>query len=175
MNCQVVWLFFHFLIFFFVISGAQSNGGPSAEELIRLLDQCDLSNSHCSTPCISPCPSLLGPAARIKASNMAFLNQSIVQQTEPTQNANSTNASAPPSNSVNNSSNNNNAPSSSSSSSNPLFWLRSCIGKNDDWHFHYPLFYVSCFHRVPRNSKALIDTLNFIVVDFLFSFWTYDS
>ncbi|KAK7602999.1 hypothetical protein V9T40_002998 [Parthenolecanium corni] len=101
--------------------GAQSNGGPSAEELIRLLDQCDLSNSHCSTPCISPCPSLLGPAARIKASNMAFLNQSIVQQTEPTQNASSTNASAPPSNSVNNSSNNNNAPSSSSSSSNPLF------------------------------------------------------
>ncbi|XP_075222522.1 BTB/POZ domain-containing protein KCTD3 [Lycorma delicatula] len=57
----------------------QSNGGPTAEELLKLLDQCDLSNSHCSTPCISPCPSLVGAAARIKASNVAFLNQSQVQ------------------------------------------------------------------------------------------------
>ncbi|RZF43067.1 hypothetical protein LSTR_LSTR001245 [Laodelphax striatellus] len=54
----------------------QSNGGPTAEELLKLLDQCDLSNSHCSTPCISPCPQLVGSASRIKASNVAFLNQS---------------------------------------------------------------------------------------------------
>ncbi|XP_044729954.1 BTB/POZ domain-containing protein KCTD3 isoform X2 [Chrysoperla carnea] len=59
----------------------QSNGGPTPEELLRLLDQCDLSNSHCSTPCMSPCPSLaLSNAmsvatARIKACNVAFLNQ----------------------------------------------------------------------------------------------------
>lgn len=63
---------------------SQNRGGPSAEELLRLLDQCDLSTSHCSTPCISPCPTLLGSAARIKASNMAFLNQSLVQQTDNT-------------------------------------------------------------------------------------------
>ncbi|KAL8608688.1 hypothetical protein ACOMHN_002917 [Nucella lapillus] len=39
------------------------DGGPSGLELLRLLDQCDLSSSsRCSTPCISPSPSLLiGP------------------------------------------------------------------------------------------------------------------
>ena len=37
-----------------------SDGGPSSEELIRLLDHCELSNSHASTPCcISPSPSLM--------------------------------------------------------------------------------------------------------------------
>lgn len=54
-------------------------GGPTADELIRLLDQCDLSNSHCSTPCMSPCPSAIsvgGTAARLKPFNVAFLNQS---------------------------------------------------------------------------------------------------
>ncbi|XP_069689720.1 BTB/POZ domain-containing protein KCTD3 isoform X2 [Periplaneta americana] len=56
---------------------SQMSGGPNAEELLKLLDQCDLSNSHCSTPCISPCPSMAATAAaRIKASNVAFLNQS---------------------------------------------------------------------------------------------------
>ncbi|XP_037909569.1 BTB/POZ domain-containing protein KCTD3 isoform X2 [Hermetia illucens] len=52
-------------------------GGPSPEELLRLLDQCDLSNSHCSTPCMSPCPSALAnpTVARLKASNAALLNQ----------------------------------------------------------------------------------------------------
>ncbi|XP_014247230.1 BTB/POZ domain-containing protein KCTD3 isoform X2 [Cimex lectularius] len=53
----------------------QTNGGPTAKELLRILDQCDLSNSHCSTPCISPSPSLIGGPSRIKASNVAFLNQ----------------------------------------------------------------------------------------------------
>lgn len=54
----------------------QTSGGPTPEELLKLLDQCDLSNSHSSTPCLSPCPSLVGhPAARLKASNVAFLNQ----------------------------------------------------------------------------------------------------
>lgn len=52
------------------------SGGPTPEELWKLLDQCDLSNSHCSTPCISPCPSLAGVSARIKTSNVLFLNQS---------------------------------------------------------------------------------------------------
>ncbi|XP_055524642.1 BTB/POZ domain-containing protein KCTD3 [Wyeomyia smithii] len=56
-------------------------GGPTADELIRLLDQCDLSNSHCSTPCMSPCPSTISvggtaSAARLKPFNVAFLNQS---------------------------------------------------------------------------------------------------
>ncbi|XP_076441974.1 BTB/POZ domain-containing protein KCTD3-like [Babylonia areolata] len=38
------------------------DGGPSGLELLRLLDQCDLSSSRCSTPCISPSPSLMvGP------------------------------------------------------------------------------------------------------------------
>ncbi|XP_053670777.1 SH3KBP1-binding protein 1 [Anopheles nili] len=57
-------------------------GGPTADELIRELDQCDLSNSHCSTPCMSPCPSALSNSiesstvGRLKPFNVAFLNQS---------------------------------------------------------------------------------------------------
>ncbi|KAK2161189.1 hypothetical protein LSH36_120g10014 [Paralvinella palmiformis] len=35
------------------------NGGPTPNELVRLLDQCDLSNSRSTTPSISPSPSLL--------------------------------------------------------------------------------------------------------------------
>ncbi|KAJ8963275.1 hypothetical protein NQ318_018742 [Aromia moschata] len=52
----------------------KTNGGPSPEELLRMLDQCDISNSLCSTPCMSPSPSLAA-AARLKSSNVAFLNQ----------------------------------------------------------------------------------------------------
>ncbi|XP_028048054.1 BTB/POZ domain-containing protein KCTD3 isoform X1 [Monomorium pharaonis] len=58
-----------------------TSGGPTPEELWKLLDQCDLSNSHCSTPCISPSPSLLAAGPRIKSSNVLFLNQS--QNPEP--------------------------------------------------------------------------------------------
>lgn len=59
----------------------QTSGGPTPEELLKLLDQCDLSNSHSSTPCLSPCPLQAGhTAARLKASNVAFLNQQ--QQTD---------------------------------------------------------------------------------------------
>lgn len=52
------------------------SGGPTPEELWKLLDQCDLSNSHSSTPCISPCPSLISTGPSIKTSNVLFLNQS---------------------------------------------------------------------------------------------------
>jgi len=66
--------------------GEQVNqgGGPTPEELLKLLDQCDLSNSHCSTPCISPSTSLFGSAvtARLKSSNLAFLNQTHDQEGE---------------------------------------------------------------------------------------------
>ncbi|XP_047677278.1 BTB/POZ domain-containing protein KCTD3 isoform X2 [Tachysurus fulvidraco] len=34
-------------------------GGPTEEELLKLLDQCDLSTSRCVTPNISPAPSVL--------------------------------------------------------------------------------------------------------------------
>ncbi|KAK0181906.1 hypothetical protein PV327_000090 [Microctonus hyperodae] len=50
-------------------------GGPTPDELWKLLDQCDLSNSHCSTPCISPCPSVVSSGPKIKSSNVQFLNQ----------------------------------------------------------------------------------------------------
>ncbi|CAG9766347.1 unnamed protein product [Ceutorhynchus assimilis] len=54
----------------------KTDGGPSSSELLRMLDQCDISNSLCSTPCMSPCPTLAA-AARLKASNVAFLNQQL--------------------------------------------------------------------------------------------------
>lgn len=55
-------------------------GGPDTYELLRLLDQCEISNSLSSTPCMSPCLSMVGgmanaAIARMKASNVALLNQ----------------------------------------------------------------------------------------------------
>lgn len=61
---------------FLYFLATDTSGGPTPEELWKLLDQCDLSNSHCSTPCISPSPSLLAAGPRIKSSNVLFLNQS---------------------------------------------------------------------------------------------------
>lgn len=67
------------------------NGGPDTNELLRLLDQCEISNSLCSTPCMSPCLSALAGLAhnttniaRMKASNLALLNQ---QQTSSSSSA----------------------------------------------------------------------------------------
>uniref|UniRef100_A0AAQ5ZJK2 BTB/POZ domain-containing protein KCTD3 n=1 Tax=Amphiprion ocellaris TaxID=80972 RepID=A0AAQ5ZJK2_AMPOC len=37
----------------------KKDGGPTEEELLQLLDQCDLSTSRCATPNISPAPSVL--------------------------------------------------------------------------------------------------------------------
>uniref|UniRef100_A0A7N8X7Y5 BTB/POZ domain-containing protein KCTD3 n=1 Tax=Mastacembelus armatus TaxID=205130 RepID=A0A7N8X7Y5_9TELE len=37
----------------------KKEGGPTEEELLQLLDQCDLSTSRCATPNISPAPSVL--------------------------------------------------------------------------------------------------------------------
>ncbi|KAK3871916.1 hypothetical protein Pcinc_022980 [Petrolisthes cinctipes] len=42
-------------------AGCEVQGGPEPCELVRLLEVCDLSNSYCSTPCLSPSP--LTPAA----------------------------------------------------------------------------------------------------------------
>ena len=59
------------------------SGGPTPEELWKLLDQCDLSNSHSSTPRISPCPSLISTGPSLKAGNVIFLNQSQNAETTP--------------------------------------------------------------------------------------------
>lgn len=62
----------------------KSNGGPSAEELLQELDQYDLSNSHCSTPSMSPCITQLAATqvVRLKSSNVAFLNQTSLPNNE---------------------------------------------------------------------------------------------
>ncbi|CAK9808751.1 BTB/POZ domain-containing protein KCTD3 [Anthophora plagiata] len=64
-------------------SSQNVSGGPTPEELWKLLDQCDLSNSHSSTPCISPCPSLISAGPSIKTSNVLFLNQSQNSEATP--------------------------------------------------------------------------------------------
>lgn len=56
-------------------SNAANLGGPDAGELLKLLDQCDLSNSYSSTPCVSPCVSAQS-TDRLKSSNIAFLQSS---------------------------------------------------------------------------------------------------
>ena len=43
-------------------AGQRVDGSPKPGELLRLLDVCELSNSYCSTPCLSPSP--LTPAPR---------------------------------------------------------------------------------------------------------------
>ncbi|XP_053945190.1 SH3KBP1-binding protein 1 [Anastrepha ludens] len=58
----------------------KTSGGPDTHELLRLLDQCEISNSLSSTPCMSPCLSVVGGVAnatiaRMKSSNVALLNQ----------------------------------------------------------------------------------------------------
>lgn len=63
----------------------KTSGGPDTNELLRLLDQCEISNSSCSTPCMSPCLSAMGSGmatsiARMKASNIALLNREPSQQ-----------------------------------------------------------------------------------------------
>jgi len=53
-------------------------GGPSPSELLRQLDSCELTNSRCSTPCISPSPSLTphaALAAKAKAYNLTESNE----------------------------------------------------------------------------------------------------
>lgn len=66
----------------------KTSGGPDTNELLRLLDQCEISNSSCSTPCMSPCLSAMGGGlatsiARMKASNIALLNRDPGQQQQP--------------------------------------------------------------------------------------------
>jgi len=52
-------------------------GGPTARELVRLLDHCDLTNSRPATPSISPSPSLMPSSSHYRTSvalRAAFLN-----------------------------------------------------------------------------------------------------
>ncbi|XP_055000696.1 BTB/POZ domain-containing protein KCTD3 isoform X2 [Sorex araneus] len=46
-------------------------GGPTEEELLKLLDQCDLSASRCATPNISPATSVLQPS-RLRESSSSL-------------------------------------------------------------------------------------------------------
>lgn len=49
---------------------SSSLGGPTPSELVRLLDQYDLTNSRSSTPCASPCPSVtLGHSIQLPMSS----------------------------------------------------------------------------------------------------------
>ena len=41
------------------IAATGNTGGPTATELVHILSQCELSNSRCTTPSVSPSPSLL--------------------------------------------------------------------------------------------------------------------
>jgi len=59
-------------------------GGPTPQELVRQLDQCELTQgSRCSTPCLSPSPSLPpGSLLRLKERNIAFITQSASGEAE---------------------------------------------------------------------------------------------
>ena len=53
-------------------STAPAEGGPTSEEMLRLLEHCDLTNSRTSTPtcCISPASSV-----KVKAASLSVLQQ----------------------------------------------------------------------------------------------------
>ncbi|KAK9497590.1 hypothetical protein O3M35_004289 [Rhynocoris fuscipes] len=53
---------------------SQTAGGPTPKELLRILDQCELCNSHCSTPCISPSQSSHS-STRLKTSSIGYISQ----------------------------------------------------------------------------------------------------
>lgn len=58
----------------------QNTGGPTKNELIRLLDQCDLSYSPCSTPCYTNITSTSGNSSlrtKLKTANLVFLNNQL--------------------------------------------------------------------------------------------------
>ncbi|TRY59644.1 hypothetical protein DNTS_027386 [Danionella cerebrum] len=57
-------------------------GGPTEEELLKLLDQCDLSTSRCATPNISPAPSVLQHSRlRESCSSLQLPAQELVHET----------------------------------------------------------------------------------------------
>ncbi|XP_061881682.1 BTB/POZ domain-containing protein KCTD3 [Entelurus aequoreus] len=60
-------------------------GGPTEEELLQLLDQCDLSTSRCATPNISPAPSVLHhPRLRESCSSLQLQTQEVVTENQAT-------------------------------------------------------------------------------------------
>ncbi|XP_030627307.1 BTB/POZ domain-containing protein KCTD3 isoform X1 [Chanos chanos] len=57
-------------------------GGPTEEELLKLLDQCDLSTSRCATPNISPAPSVLQHGRlRESSSSLQLQGQEAIPET----------------------------------------------------------------------------------------------
>ena len=46
----------------YLLTGTVKDGGPTAKELVKLLEQCDLSSSRSPTPCVSPSPSMMNIA-----------------------------------------------------------------------------------------------------------------
>uniref|UniRef100_A0A665SXQ1 Potassium channel tetramerization domain containing 3 n=1 Tax=Echeneis naucrates TaxID=173247 RepID=A0A665SXQ1_ECHNA len=60
-------------------------GGPTEEELLQLLDQCDLSTSRCATPNISPAPSVLHHTRlRESCSSLQFQAQEPIPESQAT-------------------------------------------------------------------------------------------
>ncbi|XP_076012143.1 BTB/POZ domain-containing protein KCTD3 [Genypterus blacodes] len=59
-------------------------GGPSEEELLQLLDQCDLSTSRCATPNISPAPSVLHHTRLRESSSSLQLQQESIPESQAT-------------------------------------------------------------------------------------------
>ncbi|XP_029937182.1 BTB/POZ domain-containing protein KCTD3 [Myripristis murdjan] len=60
-------------------------GGPTEEELLQLLDQCDLSTSRCATPNISPAPSVLHHTRlRESCSSLQLQAQEPIPESPPT-------------------------------------------------------------------------------------------
>ena len=47
-------------------------GGPTPKELVKLLDQCDISQSLNSTPCVSPSPSIIGGVFNQRSSHLGL-------------------------------------------------------------------------------------------------------
>ena len=62
----------------------ESPGGPSANDLLSMLDFCDLSNSRHTTPSVSPSPSLLRGISQRSLTQRAFTSTPLNSQSSNT-------------------------------------------------------------------------------------------
>ena len=59
-------------------------GGPTQDELLQVLDNCDLSNSRCTTPSVSPAASLYNTAGttRVRCAGAALYDSHLASSIE---------------------------------------------------------------------------------------------
>ena len=70
------WRWFVWILYFLNIPAIETGvGGPTAAELVHLVDQCDLTNSRATTPSVSPSPLLMASGGQSQYTPQALRRQ----------------------------------------------------------------------------------------------------